>query len=694
MRYDPLYRVIEETAEMRIIEGAFKPMFDRLKKINNLGIIPEVFGMARYPKYEHGIGTIHQISCLLKITDDKVIPNRYRIPLSISTIFLHSGHLPFTYSTERSLLLACNLGKDGKQNKASEYIYNKINKVLEKAGYEEGPKEDILKNLLSMREYKSLYRYFSCENLIEKWSKLKSKLKLNDDECLKIIIRNLIEKESDGYKYINLANKADYVQRDALYFGTVKIDISPEHLYRETSVYNPRFSVSEEKLIESNLRYLDERFYEHDEVVFFSRLYERILASLITSKNFKFEWFDEYNDDQFKRLITENYDRNNNHAKLPPEWIKKARDLFDNKVKFSNVLHLKAVPFPKEKSIIDIEYGLLKRNKSERGLLSYPYETGILLNIDYFHEEEFIPNPKNRLYSISIYQDESKKELIELLKIIKNLTLQLSVFDIEEVRKNLGKEFSWTKEIRYDNQAVIESIAEAILLLEKDDSEKGKFVGNYLDSLSEIQKFKEFWNNFETRFNWKEPIAFLIKKQSDEENNFEIYQHFVRGLLSLPVELLQFKSTKTYLDKIYKVLLENISSESSKEKKGNLFEALWLIDKIRNKRGDFQFFFNGMVVVDPVKIKKEQDENEFDVIELIINEKSAECWIYACSIADDYRTKNEAQITKLTDHIHEVFPDVNISTRYVIPENKSNCRWNPKELDTGRNYVCRRTHKK
>lgn len=686
MRYDPLYRVIEETEEMCIIEGAFKPMFDRLKKINNLGIIPEVFGMARYPKYEHGIGTFHQISRLLKITDDKVIPARYRIPLNISTIFLHSGHLPFTYSTERALLLACNLGKEDDQNNVSEYICKKVNKVLDKAGYEEGSKEGILKDLLSMKEYKSLYRYFSCENLIEKWSKLKSKLKIDDDECLKIIIRNLIEKKSDGYKYLNLANKADYVQRDALYFGTVKIDISPEHLYRETSVYNPRFSVSEEKLIESNLQYLDERFYGHDEVVFFSRLYEKILASLIISKNFKFQWFEEYNDDQFKRLITENLDKNNNYAKLPPEWIKKARDLFDNKVKFSSVLHLKAIPFPKKKNIIDIEYELLKRNKSERGLLHYPYETGILLNIDYFHEEEFIPNPNNSLYSISIYQDESKKKLIELLKIIKNLTIQLSVFDIEEVRKSLGKEFSWTKDIRYDNKAIVESIAEAILSIEKNESEKGKFVSDYLDSLVEIQKFKVFWNNFETRFNWKEPIAYLVKKQSDEENNFEIYQHFVRGLLSLPVELLQFKSTKKYLDKIYQMLLENISIENSNEKKGNLFESLWLIDKLRSKRGDFQFFLNGMVVIDPEKIKKEQDENEFDVIELIITGKSAECWIYACSIADDYKTKNEAQITKLADNIHDVFPDVNISTRYVIPE-KRNYIWTPKELNTGRNYV-------
>ncbi|AKB48402.1 hypothetical protein MSKOL_2625 [Methanosarcina sp. Kolksee] len=687
IRYDPLYRVIEETDEMRVVEGTFKPMFDRLKRINNLGLIPEVFGMARYPKYEHQLGTIHQVNCLLEIVNnDKIIREKYRMPLQLSSIFLHTGHLPYTYSTERSLLLASNLGKKSDDNNVRKYIIEKVNKVLIKVGYEEEEQQEVLENLFSMEDYKKLYRYFSSENIINKWSTLKKKLQNLEDNQLEIIVKNLIDTESHGYKYLNLADKADYVQRDALYFGAVKIDVSPQHLYREASMYNPKFSVSEEKLIESNLEYLNERFYEHENVLFFSRLYEKILASLIISKSFDKKWLENYTDDQFKRLITENIDATNDKVKLPPVWVKKAKDLFENKVSYTNILHLK-VPFQKEKTSIDVEYELIKKRRSDRGLLLYPYETGILVTIDYIKLEDLFVHPNSRLYSIHVFQDDSNKQLVELLKIIDHLSYHLAIHDIEIIRRNIGEEFSWTKKIRYDNRAIISAIVEAILKLETDKYKEGEFVEKYLQALYNISTYKELWNNFQNQFIWKEQIVYFIKEHKGEDSKSEMYEYFVRGLLDLPVKLLQYQSTKKYIQDIYNTLLTSIPQEDSNEKKGNLFEALWLIKKLQIEKGDFQLFFNGMVVVDLEKPKEEQDENEFDVIELIINkEGKAECWIYACSIADNYRQKNQEQITKLTDYIHQVFSDAIINTRYVIPMDKNNQNWSPREIDAGRNF--------
>lgn len=687
IRYDPLYRVIEETDEIRVIEGTFKPMFDRLKRINNLGLIPEVFGMARYPKYEHQLGTIHQVNCLLEIINEKIIREKYRMPLQLSSIFLHTGHFPYTYSTERSLLLASNLGEKSDDNDIRKYITEKVNKVLIKAGREGEEQQEVLENLLSMKDYKKLYRYFSSENVINRWGTLKKKLPGLEDSQLETIVKNLIDTESHGYKYLNLADKADFVQRDALYFGAVKIDVSPQHLYREASMYNPKFSVSEEKLIESNLEYLNERFYEHESILFFSRLYEKILASLIISKGFNKKWLEEYTDDQFKRLITENIDRDNEKVKLPPAWVKRAKELFENKVSYTNILHLN-VPFQKEKTAIDVEYELIKKRKSDRGLLSYPYETGILVSIDYIESEDYFVHPNSKLYSIRIFQNDSNKQLVESLKIINHLVYHLAIHDIENIRRSIGKEFSWTKEIRYDNQAIISAIVEAILKLETDKYKEGEFVEKYLQALSNISTLKELWTNFHNQFIWKDQIVYFIKEHKGEDSKSEMYEYFVRGLLNLPVKLLQYQSTKKYLEEIYQTLLTSITQEDSKEKKGNLFEALWLIRKLQIERGDFQLFFNGMVVIDLEKPKKEQDENEFDVIEVIINkEGKAECWIYACSISDDYRQKNQQQITKLADHIHEVFSDVIINTRYVIPKDKNNQNWNPKEIDAGRNFV-------
>jgi len=252
--------MIDGTPEMRIVEGNFKSLFDRLKRINNLGLIPEVFEMARYPKYEHELGTIYQVNNLLNVADENTIPAKYEKPLIIAALFLHLGHLPYTYSTERALLLASNLGHRNKENKIKEYVKTKIEKVLNKTSIDGEKKQNMLDDIFSLHDYNLLYRYFSSEILVERFGNLKTNIAVLGDADLEVIIRDLVDKESEGYYYLNLADEADFVQRDALYFGTVRIDVSPKHLYSGISRDNPRFSVSEEKLMEYNLKYLTERF--------------------------------------------------------------------------------------------------------------------------------------------------------------------------------------------------------------------------------------------------------------------------------------------------------------------------------------------------------------------------------------------------------------------------------------------------
>jgi HD superfamily phosphohydrolase len=107
-RYDLLYRVIDEKDELHVIEGNYKPIFDRIKRINNLGVISEILEIAKYPKYEHAIGTIYQTYSLLDIAGEHIGEKNQRC-LKLASIFLHLGHLPFTYSTERAVVLARSL---------------------------------------------------------------------------------------------------------------------------------------------------------------------------------------------------------------------------------------------------------------------------------------------------------------------------------------------------------------------------------------------------------------------------------------------------------------------------------------------------------------------------------------------------------------------------------------------------------
>ena len=685
-RYDPLYRVIDLTEEIRFIEGTFKSLFDRLKGINNLGIIPEILEMARYPKYEHHLGTVYQINCLLDSVDENIIPGIYRMPLKLSALILHVGHLPFTYSTERALLLASSLDADDRDNKTKKYVKKRVEKTLQQANFDNEEQQEHLEKLFSLENYKSLYRYFSCQIFLDNWGKIQNKYVLKDEDK-ETIIRNLIDHKNDGYRYLELTNKVDFVQRDALYFGTVRLDLSPKHLYGQGLLEDITdfASVDEEKLIESNLDYMMERFYDSDRIRGFSRLYEKIVASLIISNNFKMEWLDELDDSQFKRLITENTTPNNKPANLPKAWTKRAEDLFKDNIRFSLVFKLSDISFEKQKNVIDIEYKLLRKGKSTRGLCTYPFEKGVLLDIDYLRKPMLPPYLNYRQFSVSVFQNDSQIKFIELLKIIEQLSHHCSINHIENIRAGLCKQFSWTKSIRIDNKNVIDAISDAIANIENGENyDKGEFLTKFLNSISSIKTFDELWHNFENQFIWLSRIEGIVKEQKEDIEKSDIWKYFVKGMLSLPVRLLQFETTKKYLDEIYIKILETIPTTESNEKKGYLFEALWLIDRIRERRGTFQFFINGMVVVDPTKLKREKDVREFDVIELFINKSGeAECWVYACSIADDYMRKNEEQLKRLAEGIHKIYSDLKIRTRYIIPKNKSGGGWKPKEEETG-----------
>lgn len=685
-RYDPLYRVIREPEQLHLIEGRFRCLFDRLKRIGNLGIIPEVFEMAKYPKYEHGLGTVHQVKSLLDVADAETIPEKYGLPLTLAGIFIHVGHLPYTYSTERALLLASNLGDRSEENDIRKYVSRALDKVLEAGRFGADRKKSVLEDMFCLRHYKDLYRYFSAEVVVEKWNTLSKDIKGLDEDILRITVRNLVDKESEGRKYLDLADRADFVQRDALYLGTVRLDIAPEHLYGQLSNRRPNLSVDERKLIQYNLDYLTEKFYDNPEVICFSRLYEKILASLIWCKNFRLRWLREYDDSQLKRLICNNLDKDNRGARLAENWIKRAGELFDNELDFEVIAQLTEVHFEEEKDVIDIEYDLTGKQESVRGLLTYPFTAGVLLSVEYQDKGPYPAPPYRESVSVSIFRDRQSKKLIEVLRVVQRLSRRLSVFNhAGEIREALGRMLSWTDAVRFDNGATVREIAEAIASLESGEKyAQGEFMGKYLDALSSIRTFDSLWDDFENQlFLWRSRVGRRSARAIHDERVF-----FASGLLGLPSRLLQFVSTRQYLEEIYGELLRQLTSDDvSSSRKGDIFEAMYLVDRVRTRRGRFQLFLSGMVVRDPAKSVGQRDDNEFDVIELFIDEDDeAECWISACCIADDYRAQNQDQLTRLVDHIHGKFPALKTRSWYVIPEDRRSNRWKPRKEDSGRKY--------
>lgn len=212
----------------------------------------------------------------------------------------------------------------------------------------------------------------------------------------------------------------------------------------------------------------------------------------------------------------------------------------------------------------------------------------------------------------------------------------------------------------------------------------GTFLVEFLKDLKSIKTFDSLWHNFENIALWYIPIMHYLEERSGSIEETNIPGRSAKMIFSLPLPLLQYKSTKRNLDRIYETLLDMIPKAPPNEKKGHLFEALFLVEQMRRKRGNFQFLINDLIIVDPTKEKRKRDVHEFDVIELVINRNNeSECWIYACSIGDRYKQENEEQIKKLAENIHEIYKDLKIIPKYVVPRDKAKGDWRPKEIETG-----------
>ena len=673
IRHDPLYRVIDVTEEMNLLEGNFKSQFDRLKHINNLGIIPDVLEMAKHSKHEHYSGVMYQIESLIKIRN---VDEKYIVPLKVSAIFLHISHLPFTYSTERSLLLASYFDEDVK-----EFVEKRVKKVLNTIEFDGEKSEKILNDLFSLYDYKHLYKYFSAFHVIKNWRRI-SRVGLKNDEKV-TVLKNMVNKEGIGYKLLNCADKVDFVQRDSLYFGTARIDITPNHIYKDSKSSKSYFT-DEIKLIDNNLDYLEERFYQNSDVRWFTGLYEKILVKMFLSKNFKKDVLFEINDFQMKKLITKDRLETNNGVdrwKLPNVWIDRMNDLFEKEIKFFHIFELPEIFFERQSSI-DLEYKILKKSKKSKGLLDYPFKNGLLLTIDYVDSDPYFVHPYRKPFSINLFQrkidslDDKKIEFVEILKIFNEIRDYCSFCDIKRIETGICKQFSWNNSIRINNKPIIEALAKIIGdIVQKDNSA----VSNLLKEIKKKKIFEKIVDENYHNFQQWRFIEYACTKE-DEETRFRGYKTILRFLLSFPV-FLKYTKINNFVNLIHEQLLNEYHKEADNVR-GHFFEALWLIDRLLNGDGS-KLLINGMIVVNPNKSKDKKDENEFDIIEIYIEEGKTKCNIYACSIADNYKSKNDEQLKKLAENIHNEYPDLYIKAFYVIPKNRAKNQWEPIKKEAG-----------
>ena len=510
---------------------------------------------------------------------------------------MHLGHCPFTYSTERALLLA-SARDPSPDNRVKNYITSKVGTALSlmpNGNKSNKRTQQILGELFKRQDYKLLYKCFSASLLVKKKHSI---LKTFDDfseQDLEKAVLNLMDKKSPGYKYLDLADTADFVRRKTTRF-TLELHVSislPSIFLADFLTVDLRptprkdlidYDTYEGRLLKVSLDYLNKRFYETPTVVWFSSLSEKILAFLINHESFDLTWLRDFTDDQFKQRIFSTRNKFNG-MKLPQQWAQRARDLLDNKIQFEGVLTVDNVEFPRKTSAIDVESMLAEVEKDAKRFLSYPFDRGILLVIQWLAKD---PSLK---YSIRLFQDQSKKDLLPLLQVIRRLSQYIEREHVRQVRDGLGAQVSWSKQVRFDSARIENVLIDTIKLIDqKGKNKKHTFADRVITQTSRIPQYE----HQKTAVNVMEQMITMLPEQREEKiEAFETYKRTqaIECLLSLPVKFLQLKSTAIYSKRVPSKLLEQLETEN--DAKGNIFETLCIIDRIRKKRGVFQFFLLG-----------------------------------------------------------------------------------------------------
>jgi len=685
-RLDPLYRITESVDEFVRIEGKLKPRFDRLKNISNLGVIAEVFETAKYPKYEHTVGLVYQVDELIKVTNSKTLPDKYKKPLRIAPIFLHIGHFPYTLTAERALIIAAKCS-EAKGNKAMTFIDKTLRKVFNQANLKE-EKDSFFTKMLKLLEPKLFYRIFSAKIMFEHWSIIEKVFNISKAERTKykeIIIKDMLFKNCEGYKLLELANKVDYVQRDALYFGTVRLDISPRHIYSNLGKNVDGFNINEQRLIDVNQEYLNERFYDDLDVIWFSRLLEKIIAALILSKKFNLDWLLDLDDTEFKRLLC----GETNKKVFTRAWTERAKAIFNKKLRFEYLFSIDI--YHKYKDIIEAEHYLVGKNRPKRSLLSYPFKQGLLYSIDYYDKNT--DSPRNKLLLLlKVFWNEKKCNFSNLLKAIEVIIKNSPPSQLNNIKEGIGKLISWTKQAKISNDKVVNAITKCINELDTDSEKRRKrnFSKDFVMDLFSLKSFKSLlMHNFDSIYLRLYSRLMLMTSGElnsllDGRDKMELYESLSQVILTLPSSILQMKTISRHITKISEKLESMILEKRFEEIKGDCFEALWLIKRLLVKENGFRILISGMTVVDP---DNNQDQNEFDLVELVRRKNGeVEIYIYECSLADNYKAKNKKKIEKIVDHIKICFDPKNVIGYYVIPENKREKKFNPKPIQSGRGY--------
>ena len=268
---DPVHNAkVNLTKLQRHVFCVLEPEMDRLRGIRNLGIISHVLPAAQHTKLEHQVGVIYLVG---RAAYAKKLPDSFAEAFELAAATYHIGHLPFTYSSERALLLAAAESPELADRiahlvKPLDDVPRKCEKCTSTAcGRPDVPPSALVKDLIDQQRWRRLYRIFTAKKVFGK-----PDVRTTAGEWEAELLHILITPHCKWHRLVARLDRLDYTLRDLNYATPVHFHCNTGELIADE--HAPEWSLLDD--IEHG--YLENHVYNAPQVRLRRALLEKALA--------------------------------------------------------------------------------------------------------------------------------------------------------------------------------------------------------------------------------------------------------------------------------------------------------------------------------------------------------------------------------------------------------------------------------
>jgi len=402
------YIVIEDNIAKIFATTSLGKELNRLKRIQQLGLIARRFPLARHTKYEHNLGVFYLVDKMLSCANVSSSANIRDSSLKIAALVHGIGHLPFSFATEKALLLAASVDL-----KTNEEIKEKINFVGNIICGKCKVKNRCFEKIILEKDVFHLFKWFSAYKVFQARQELETTFSSMASFNINEVCKYLVCKQNIGYKILYNLDRFDCIIRDLFYIGTINVSVNLEYYLKNINIgSDKKLTLPQEwKGIASLENYLEDNIYNNSQVNAYCGIFVKIVAQNIVDGKISLSNLFKTDD----RLLLLKMKKNNKRVRL--EKNRYSLGGFLKSIDENEFKQVYSKSFYQEEDTMDIERRCIGCRTIN--LFKYPKDLGFFATIAELREEikssQFWDEPNTKFIIFFNFKKGNLKKCLEAI---------------------------------------------------------------------------------------------------------------------------------------------------------------------------------------------------------------------------------------------------------------------------------------